>query len=63
MAKELLENEISVRLRNILRAAEINTYEDCIKIGSESLLKYRHFGYKSLKELREVLNENGYTLI
>ena len=63
MKKKLLDCEISVRLRNILNAAEINSFDECIKIGSENLLKYRNFGFKSLKELREILKENGHELI
>ena len=59
---ELLDNEMSVRLRNILRAAEISTSKECLEIGSENLLKYRHFGFKSIKELREILSKNGYEL-
>ena len=61
--KLLLDCEISVRLRNILNASDIKTFRECVDIGSENLLKYRHFGYKSLKELREILKENGYILL
>ena len=61
--KLLLDCEMSVRLRNILRAAEITTFKECLQVGSTGLVRYRNFGMKSLKELMELLKENGYTLI
>jgi len=60
--KILFECEISVRLTNILCAADLYTFDDCMKTGSKKMLKYRQFGHKSLKELRQIMAENGYIL-
>lgn len=59
-SKELFECEMSVRLRRILSAADLNTFKDVVSLGKANLLKYRNFGHKSLLELEAILEENGH---
>ena len=51
--------EISVRVLNCLRCAEIETVRDLVKYHRADLLKYRNFGKKSLTELDEFLEDRG----
>ncbi|GAB5465763.1 MAG: DNA-directed RNA polymerase subunit alpha [Candidatus Kapaibacteriales bacterium] len=53
------ELELSVRAHNCLKAAEINSLGELVKLEESELLKFRNFGKKSLTELGEVVLQNG----
>ena len=50
---------ISIRLRNCLISANIETLSEVLTIRTADLLKYHGFGRKSLTELREYIEEIG----
>ncbi len=51
----LTEHDLSVRALNCLKAAEVETLGDLVKLHRSDLLKFRNFGKKSLTELDELL--------
>ena len=57
----LSQTNLSVRAINCLRAADIKTVEDLKKFSAENplsdLIKFRHFGMKSFKEVSEFLTD------
>ena len=59
LAKDVCNLELSVRVLNVLRYAEINTLGDLVKLNRLDLMKFRNFGRKSLMELDELLENNG----
>lgn len=53
------EMELSVRAHNCLKAANIKTMAELVRLQEGELLKFRNFGRKSLAELNEVVEVNG----
>ncbi len=53
------ELELSVRASNCLKAANIETIADLVRLTENDMLKFRNFGRKSLQELQRVLEERG----
>lgn len=51
----------TVRTVNCLHSARINTLEDLLRVKRRDLLKIRNFGKKSLRELDEFFERNGFT--
>jgi DNA-directed RNA polymerase subunit alpha len=51
----LADQDLSVRALNCLKAAEVETVGDLVKLHRSELLKFRNFGKKSLTELDELL--------
>ncbi len=49
------ELELSVRAHNCLKAANIKTLGELVKLTQQDLLKFRNFGRKSLSELDDVV--------
>ena len=56
---KLSDQDLSVRALNCLKAAEIETIGDLVKLHRNELLKFRNFGKKSLTELDELLATHG----
>ena len=56
---KLADQDLSVRALNCLKAAEIETIGDLVKLHRNELLKFRNFGKKSLTELDELLATHG----
>ncbi len=52
---KLAEQDLSVRALNCLKAADVDTVGDLVKLHRNELLKFRNFGKKSLTELDELL--------
>ncbi|MFI3285545.1 MAG: DNA-directed RNA polymerase subunit alpha [Rikenellaceae bacterium] len=52
---KLSDQDLSVRALNCLRAADVETVGDLVKLHRNDLLKFRNFGKKSLTELDELL--------
>ncbi|MFI3264929.1 MAG: DNA-directed RNA polymerase subunit alpha [Rikenellaceae bacterium] len=53
---KLSDQDLSVRALNCLRAADVETVGDLVKLNRNDLLKFRNFGKKSLTELDELLD-------
>ena len=49
------DHYLSVRALNCLKAADVDTVGDLVKLNRNDLLKFRNFGKKSLTELDELL--------
>ena len=52
---KLSDQDLSVRALNCLKAANVDTVGDLVKLNRNDLLKFRNFGKKSLTELDELL--------
>ena len=52
---KLSDQDLSVRALNCLKAADVETIGDLVKLNRNDLLKFRNFGKKSLTELDELL--------
>ena len=52
---KLVDQDLSVRALNCLKAAEVNTVGDLVRFNRNDLLKFRNFGKKSLTELDDLL--------
>lgn len=52
---KLSDQDLSVRALNCLKAADVDTVGDLVKLNRNDLLKFRNFGKKSLSELDELL--------
>ena len=52
---KLSDQDLSVRALNCLKAADVDTVGDLVKLNRNELLKFRNFGKKSLTELDELL--------
>ena len=59
LATDVWDLDLSARVLNTLRNAEIKTLGDLVKLDRKYLTKYRNFGKKSLTELDELLDNNG----
>ncbi|MFR9527930.1 MAG: DNA-directed RNA polymerase subunit alpha [Rikenellaceae bacterium] len=53
---KLSDQDLSVRALNCLRAADVESVGDLVKLNRNDLLKFRNFGKKSLTELDELLD-------
>jgi DNA-directed RNA polymerase subunit alpha len=51
------ELELSVRSSNCLKASSIESLADLVQKSESELLKYRNFGRKSLKEIKEAMEK------
>ena len=51
----LVDQNLSVRALNCLKAANVETIGDLVKFNKSDLLKFRNFGKKSLSELDDLL--------
>ena len=51
--------KLPVRAKNCLKAANVTTIRDLVTRDEETMLKFRNFGSKSLKELSDILHERG----
>jgi len=51
----LVDMDLSVRALNCLKAADVDTLGDLVRLNKNDLLKFRNFGKKSLTELDELL--------
>jgi DNA-directed RNA polymerase subunit alpha len=56
------EIELSVRAANCLNNANITTVGDLVMQSAQEMLKYRHFGKKSLNEIKAKLEQLGLSL-
>jgi len=52
---KLVDLDLSVRVLNCLKAADVETLGDLVKFNKNDLLKFRNFGKKSLTELEDLL--------
>lgn len=52
---KLVDKDVSVRALNCLKAADVETVGDLVKLNRNDLLKFRNFGKKSLTELDALL--------
>lgn len=52
---KLVDKDLSVRALNCLKAADVETVGDLVKLNRNDLLKFRNFGKKSLIELDALL--------
>jgi hypothetical protein len=59
----LIDTDLSVRALNCLKSAEIKTVSDLIRLKKTDLLKFRNFGRKTLREIEDLLDDNGLTFI
>ncbi|MDR1983247.1 MAG: DNA-directed RNA polymerase subunit alpha [Prevotellaceae bacterium] len=55
LKQRLIDMELSVRALNCLKAADIKTLGELVKLSRNDLLRFRNFGKKSLTELDELL--------
>jgi DNA-directed RNA polymerase subunit alpha len=62
LLKPIDELELSVRSYNCLQSAGITHVGDLIQKTEAELLKTKNFGRKSLKEIKDILDELGYEL-
>ncbi len=56
---KLSEEDLSVRALNCLKAAEVETIGDLVRLQRSDLLKFRNFGKKSLSELDDMLKAHS----
>ena len=53
--------DLSVRAYNCLKAADVKTLGDLVKLEISDMMKFRNFGKKSLAELEQLVQEKGLT--
>ncbi len=51
--------DLSVRAYNCLKAADVKTLGDLVKLEISDMMKFRNFGKKSLTELEELVKSKG----
>ncbi len=56
---KLADQDLSVRALNCLKAADVESVGDLVRLNRNDLLKFRNFGKKSLTELDDLLNTLG----
>ncbi len=56
---KLVDMDLSVRAKNCLKSAELETLGDLVAIHKSELLKFRNFGKKSLAELEDLVKTKG----
>jgi DNA-directed RNA polymerase subunit alpha len=57
----LADMDLSVRAYNCLKAADIKTLGDLVRLEVSDMMKFRNFGKKSLTELEQLVAEKGLT--
>ncbi len=57
--KPVAELKLSVRSMTTLKAAGITTVRELVAHTEVDILRYRNFGRKSLRELKDILSEMG----
>ncbi len=62
LALKIDEIELSVRSKNCLDGAKIETIGELVTTPESEMLKYRNFGKKSLNEIKEKLAQRGLSL-
>jgi len=55
----LQEQDLSIRARNCLKAASVETLGDLVALDRAGLLKFNNFGKKSLAELEDFVHSKG----
>lgn len=60
--REVGELDLSVRAQNCLLNAKIRYIGELVQKTESELLKSRHFGKKSIKEIKDVLHDLGLSL-
>lgn len=58
---QLNDLDLSVRAYNCLKAADVKTLGDLVKLEISDMMKFRNFGKKSLAELEQLVQEKGLT--
>ena len=53
--------DLSVRAYNCLKAAKINNLSELVHYDTNTLIKFRNFGKKSLNEIEALINTKGLT--
>ena len=53
--------DLSVRAYNCLKAADVKTLGDLVKLDISDMMKFRNFGKKSLAELEQLVAEKNLT--
>jgi len=53
--------DLSVRAYNCLKAADVKTLGDLVRLEISDMMKFRNFGKKSLAELEQLVAEKGLT--
>ena len=57
----LADVDLSVRAYNCLKAADVRTLGDLVRLEISDMMKFRNFGKKSLAELEEIIAEKNLT--
>ena len=58
---QLNDLDLSVRAYNCLKAADVKTLGDLVKLEISDMMKFRNFGKKSLAELEQLVQEKNLT--
>ena len=58
---QLHDLDLSVRAYNCLKAAEVKTLGDLVRLDISDMMKFRNFGKKSLAELEQLVSEKNLT--
>ncbi|MDH5381426.1 MAG: DNA-directed RNA polymerase subunit alpha, partial [Cyclobacteriaceae bacterium] len=53
--------DLSVRAYNCLKAADVKSLGDLVRLEISDMMKFRNFGKKSLAELEQLVQEKGLT--
>ncbi|WP_185850794.1 DNA-directed RNA polymerase subunit alpha [Blattabacterium cuenoti] len=59
LKSKLMDMDLSVRTKNCLKNASIESIYDLVKCSKSTMLKMRNFGKKSLEELENKMKEKG----
>ena len=57
--KKMVDISSSVRLLNCLKCNNIDTIGDLVRIERSEFFKFRNFGMRSMRELEQILEDNG----
>lgn len=59
--RPITDYPLSVRALNCLKAADINTLRELVRLTERDLLKFRNFGKKSISELSDFIKDHDLT--
>ena len=59
--RPITDYPLSVRALNCLKAADINTLRELVRLTEMDLLKFRNFGKKSISELSDFIKDHDLT--
>ncbi len=59
--RPITDYPLSVRALNCLKAADINTLRELVRLTEMDLLKYRNFGKRSITELNDFIKDHDLT--